>query len=135
MVDAGSFLVLPAYLIPTVFTMIVSLKFSISPKSIQQISFNLLSTMSDSTAAAASHVNRVRFFATHRPSAPPSLVMTAISTFSWDVKTDCKVKEFPKAGACCSQWICYLPFLEHKIGGGCLENSLMTLCYYSFKMV
>ena len=51
MLDAFS--CLHAYLIPTVFTMIGSLKFSISPKSIQQISFNLLSTTSDSTAAAA----------------------------------------------------------------------------------
>ena len=49
MLDAFS--CLPAYLIPTVFTMIGSLKFSISPKSIQQVLFNLLSTMSDSTVS------------------------------------------------------------------------------------
>ena len=49
MLDAFS--CLPAYLIPTVFTIIASLKFSISPKGILQISFNLLSTTSDSTVS------------------------------------------------------------------------------------
>ena len=66
---------------------------------------------------------------------PIVILMTAISTFSWDVKTDCKITRFPKAECLLfTMWICYLPFLEHK-WRRCLENSLTALCYYSFKMM
>lgn len=66
---------------------------------------------------------------------PIVILMTAITIFSWDVKTDCKITRFPKAECLLfTMWICYLPFLEHK-WRRCLENSLMTLCCHSFKMM